>query len=225
MAEISFNLPNTIATKLSNLSLKENCSIDTLLIEAITHHFNITIDDEIGNDGIIIEHPYYVYVYLNPLIAGPFIYGEHTFNYMPIYVGKGYGERDTSHLSYAKNTTLSEVLAVIEKENLRPIVIRIADKLTSHQAYMTESKLIYEIGRVDLQKGPLLNKSSGIHYNPNTSPSTILEDSNMLLIISALNNHKTIRDAALSLGVSERTLYRKLKSTNIKKVNKKYIIL
>jgi hypothetical protein len=225
MAEISFNVSDKIANKLTELAFTEKCTVDDLLEEAILSYFNISLVELNTNTKSNIEHPYYVYVYLNPLVSGNYNYGEYTFNHMPIYVGKGYGERSNQHISNAKNTELANVVDVIQKQNKEPIIIKVKDKLSSHEAYMLESKLIYLIGRADLGSGSLLNKSAGINYNPTTEISTLLEDSKMVSILSALNKYKTIKSAATNLGLSERTLYRKMKATNIKKINKNYVIL
>ncbi len=223
MAEICFNLPNSLADALSELSIKEDCTLDVLLTEAVVKHFNLSIDGLVDTDAL--KHPYYVYVYLNPLVPGDFQYNGYTFDYMPIYVGKGYGDRVVSHLTNAKNDELANVINILKEQNKEPIIIKVKESITSHEAYDIESKLIYLIGRADLQTGPLLNKSSGIHYNSNVVKSTILEDNSQLLILSALNKYSTISEASQHLGISERTIYRRLKTTNIKKVGKKYIIM
>ena len=112
---------------------KELINVSNLVEEAVMSHFNISIIDLkkkreelykfedvefINNsdyDRININHPYYVYVYLNPLKGGVYQYDEYSFNYEPIYVGKGCGDRDISH----KKTTHNESLKII-LEDLDP---------------------------------------------------------------------------------------------------------
>lgn len=36
---------------------------------------------------------YYVYCYLDPRKEGVYVFGEYQFDYEPIYVGKGKGQR------------------------------------------------------------------------------------------------------------------------------------
>ena len=63
------------------------------------------------------ERDYYVYIYLNQLKEGIWVFKEHTFEQQPFYVGKGKKKREKSHLypsnlkkkSY-KNNTIKKVL-------------------------------------------------------------------------------------------------------------------
>ena len=41
---------------------------------------------------------FYVYVYLDPRKPGSFNYGKLEFDFEPIYIGKGHGERMYNHL-------------------------------------------------------------------------------------------------------------------------------
>jgi DNA-binding NtrC family response regulator len=58
--------------------------------------------------------------------------------------------------------------------------------------------------------------NNGIHEHEEIEESLNILDKERELIIKALKKHKGKRkDAALDLGISERTLYRKLKEYNI----------
>jgi hypothetical protein len=89
------------------------------------------------------------------------------FNYQPIYIGKGCGNRDITHLSdcLAKGSNYNwrfyKVLRKIINSNLKPIVIRHQDNLSEQQAFELEKQLISKIGRQTLDNGPLLNIADG----------------------------------------------------------------
>jgi len=61
-----------------------------------------------------------------------------------------------------------------------------------------------------------LNSHDDIHEHEEVEESLNIMDKEKELIVKALKKHKSKRkDAALDLGISERTLYRKLKEYNI----------
>ncbi len=62
----------------------------------------------------------------------------------------------------------------------------------------------------------ILNNNNGIHQHEEVEESLSIMDKEKELIIKALKKHRSKRkDASLDLGISERTLYRKLKEYNI----------
>jgi transcriptional regulator with PAS, ATPase and Fis domain len=66
------------------------------------------------------------------------------------------------------------------------------------------------------QSQPLLLHDDGIHHHEEVEESLNIMDKEKELIIKALKKHKgKRRDASLDLGISERTLYRKLKEYDI----------
>ena len=80
-----------------------------------------------------------------------------------VYVGKGKGDRKTSHLREAKKGERSDLYDEIRRLDFeRGVEIReIAGSLTEHEALSLEAELIETIGRVCINTGPLLNKTSG----------------------------------------------------------------
>ena len=66
------------------------------------------------------------------------------------------------------------------------------------------------------QTSVALNSHDDIHEHEEVEESLNIMDKEKELIVKALKKHKSKRkDAALDLGISERTLYRKLKEYNI----------
>lgn len=230
MIEMTFEISEKITNKLIDIALKENCGIDELVEEAILSHFKISLIDlnsdvNINKNSNII-YPYYVYVYLNPLVPGKFKYDEFEFDYQPIYVGKGCGDRHIQHLNDAKNKSLKLLIEVLKNKNKEPIILKLKENIQSYAAYKLESKLILAIGRSNLGKGPLLNNSGGIITDKPIPPTfdieTSIEAAEMLNILAAINKFKTLKQAANALNISERNLYRKIKYCNIKKVDGQY---
>jgi len=118
------------------------------------------------------ENRFYVYVYLDPRKPGNYIYGEHEFNYEPFYVGKGTKYRYNDHIRLANNIIKNNILnkkkshninkiIQILNNNLKPIILKLQDKLFESEAFLLEEKMIITIGRNDLKKGPLTNKTNG----------------------------------------------------------------
>lgn len=169
---------------------------------------------------------YYIYIYLNKTKPGIFSYettnyGILKFEYEPVYVGKGAGNRAELHLSQSHNIRLDEII-----KNNKYIFYKIDEGLPSHIAYQLETELIYRIGRIDLETGPLVNECAGVHLveaepKDNISPYN-LEFNKFLLILQALNNNKTQKAAAKTLNVSERTIYRYIHDYKLKKIDNEW---
>jgi hypothetical protein len=88
---------------------------------------------------------YYVYVYIDPR------------NFEEFYYGKGTGSRSHAHLSESSDSDKSARITAIRAEGLEPIIRIIARGLTSEEALMVETALIWKLGRT------LTNIASG-HY-------------------------------------------------------------
>jgi hypothetical protein len=107
---------------------------------------------------------FYVYVLLRP-------------DGQPFYVGKGLGRRVFNHEMEAGNTTLrTHKLNVIRATNRRGARIGYAlphfcDDET--EAHALEVKLIAELGRHDLKRGPLTNQTDGGEGVTGLSPETL----------------------------------------------------
>lgn len=96
---------------------------------------------------------FYTYCYINPITEKPF------------YVGKGCGNRMYSHLSEAKNSSVSNyklnTIRKILELGKEPIIKVVLDGLSEEDAFELEEFLICEIGRHDLGAGPLVNLTDG----------------------------------------------------------------
>ena len=118
-----------------------------------------------------MEHKFYVYALLDPRDLGNFIYDnlDLSFRYKPFYIGKGGNPYQLfSHLKQVKNGKIdkhnprkSYTIRNMLVENIEPIIIKIKDNLSESMAFQLEIFYIINIGRKDLDKGPLLNLSFG----------------------------------------------------------------
>lgn len=110
---------------------------------------------------------FYVYVYLNTMKPGYYIYNNIEFNYEPFYVGKGKNNRYLYHLNKVKNKNKyrsNHKFSIIEKciyNNTEPIIIKLYDNLDENTSLILEKETILTIGRSDLLKGPLTNRNDG----------------------------------------------------------------
>lgn len=117
------------------------------------------------------ECRHYVYVYLDPRRPGDYRYtclsGKSVrFAHRPYYVGKGTSYRWTHHASEARRGRSghkANVLKAIEAAGFDPLkyVTVTASRRTDWMAQALEIDLIAGIGRYDLGKGPLTNKTDG----------------------------------------------------------------
>lgn len=114
---------------------------------------------------------YYVYVYFDPTKESETtICGVH-YNMLPFYVGKGCRSRYISHLKEALNETITDHNLKINKirkmlkNNITPIIIKVATGLSNTEALSLEKKLIEEIGTIieipGIPRGSLTNVKSG----------------------------------------------------------------
>jgi len=126
---------------------------------------------------------FYVYVYLNPLKCGNFLYGSFKFKYEPFYVGKGKGKRNVFHtqVSDKRNLLKQRILNKIKTKSRKPIIIKLYENLSEASAFRLEKCLIKMIGRRDLKLGTLANLTdggeggSGIIYTRKRRESMIIE--------------------------------------------------
>ena len=110
-----------------------------------------------------MENIFYVYIYLNPLKEGNYIYDKFSFKCEPFYVGKGKNDRCNVHLYYSNSTNKlkQNILNKIKNENQKPIIIKLYENLSEYSAHRMEMCLIKLIGRRDLNLGTLSNLSDG----------------------------------------------------------------
>jgi len=93
---------------------------------------------------------FYAYIYRDPSRANE-----------PIYVGKGSGRRAWAHLKPIKRRhPFTQRLNKMIRENIQPD-IEVIDAINEDHAFFLEKCLIAVIGRKDLGKGPLLNRTDG----------------------------------------------------------------
>ncbi len=108
---------------------------------------------------------YYVYIYLNPLKQGNYIYKRFIFEYEPFYIGIGKGYRIESHIKNInckkKIKDVDKVIINILKEGKEPIRFKLYEHITFESAKRLERFLIGLIGRKDKNKGPLANLTNG----------------------------------------------------------------
>lgn len=123
--------------------------MDTL---GIVHTFSMLDARELASTLKAINKRFYVYVLFRP-------------NGQPFYVGKGLGRRVFNHEMEARNTSIRT-----HKLNVIRAIIRQGGQIgyalphscdDEGEAHAFETKLISEIGRHDLKRGPLTNQTDG----------------------------------------------------------------
>jgi len=117
---------------------------------------------------------YFVYIYKDPKTNIPF------------YVGYGKNNRHLSHLNEARKALTPvqgehklNTIRKILREGFEPIIQIIEDGLSKESACELEEFLISEIGRADLNQGPLTNQTKGGDGNRDWSPEHRLKMSNI----------------------------------------------
>jgi len=118
----------------------------------------VLLDETYGLDN---ECKFYTYIYLDPRVSGVFNYQQCCFAYKPFYVGKGSGNRYLFHTKNVKrkDRKINSVKAILN-QGLKPIVLKIPVS-DEKKAFLLEKILIEDIGRLDINKGPLLNNTDG----------------------------------------------------------------
>lgn len=98
----------------------------------------------------------YVYIYYDP----------RSTPYIPIYVGKGVGNRMFDHLYECTNHLFKRKLEKIHSLGLRPIIEKCQDNISDQEAIELEKQLIKRFGRLDLKTGTLCNFTDGGEGSP-----------------------------------------------------------
>jgi group I intron endonuclease len=108
---------------------------------------------------------YYVYIYLNPLKKGNFVYKKFSFEYEPFYVGLGKNRRIDRHITLAKTnqrkTLKDNIILKILKQGAEPIRFKLYENISLESAKRLETYLIKLIGRRNLKTGTLANLTDG----------------------------------------------------------------
>ena len=111
------------------------------------------------------DRRFYVYMYFDPRRQNKYKYGKYEFNYEPFYVGAGKHNRCYHHiwdsLKGKQSFKCHKIRKIINETGKEPIIIKYEEHLTFKEARYLEIKMIKIIGRFDLNKGPLTNKTDG----------------------------------------------------------------
>lgn len=105
---------------------------------------------------------YFVYCFLDPRKPGKYKYDNISFDFEPIYVGKGKDLRPNRHYSLYKkyNTRFYNKIKSIIDDGLKSEFILIQDNLSEKEAFEMEKHFIKTIGRIE-NGGTLTNLSDG----------------------------------------------------------------
>jgi hypothetical protein len=97
---------------------------------------------------------FYVYVYKDP---------RPTKNLQVVYVGKGYGDRMYAHWKKRvhNNRGFGAFLALLRRNDLEPVIEKVADYEDEAEAFAEEMRLISLYGRRDIKTGTLFNLTGG----------------------------------------------------------------
>lgn len=104
---------------------------------------------------------FYVYVYLDPRFSGNYIVDGHEINFKPVYIGKGKDSRVLRHINTKRKTKLTNLNKHLISSGISPIYKILKSFNNEADAHFYESKLIKEVGREDLGRGPLYNLTNG----------------------------------------------------------------
>lgn len=145
------------------------------------------------------EKKYYTYVICNPLKPGKFEFNNLNmcFLYEPIYIGKGTLNRMYSHYSNCVNDKSKKSLFLLQlkNENIQPIYIKYLENVNQNIAFENEKFLIKNIGRYDLNAGPLFNLTDGADGG-----NFIVEKTRK--VVYQLDENKNIINEYLSLKIA-----------------------
>lgn len=108
---------------------------------------------------------YYIYVYLNPLKSGNYVYNKFKFDYEPFYIGLGKKRRIDYHVNnakyHSKKSLKDNIILKILKNNESPIRYKLYENITLESAVRLERILIKLIGRRNISTGSLANLTKG----------------------------------------------------------------
>ena len=98
---------------------------------------------------LIMNNNFYVYIYFDP-----------SRDMEPFYVGKGKGKRSDYHLTRKDKHPMTYRIQKMKRFCITPIVEKY-EGLTDEAALSLEKDIIKQLGRKDLELGPLLNMTDG----------------------------------------------------------------
>lgn len=233
MMEINFNCSDKLYAILLEMKQQDKgLTYSDIIEESLLSYYDITLEklnnidttkiDDMSTEKILSDTGItqffnnYVYVYMDPRKPKNMQIEGINMKYEPVYIGKGKHLRYKEHLTKTNNKNFQSFLDDLQKNNLQPVIEIVYENLTNLESHRLENNLIFKLNESNIK---LCNISSGKYYNnAKLSITTLnLNLNNTIKIINVLNSTKTIKDAARKLNISERTLFRKLKSMNIKK--------
>lgn len=217
-----------LSVKKNELEKKENnkISFSDMIEEALLSYYQIYIQNFINDDEIVYVEPsdittkYLVYAFLDLSKKVNLNTGIYTFDYEPFFIGTNQQHRDIANITNNKNKFLVEKINKLKKTSDFGIKVLFKD-LNKGECFSIAKKLIRCIGRIDKGEGTLFNKNNGnVRVKTSEDSELNLEKNVAALIVNALNRYKTVNKTAEYLGISKRTLFRKIKDYSIKR-NKK----
>lgn len=104
---------------------------------------------------------FYTYMYFDPRKPGSYQYDDLIFDFEPIYVGKGRGNRYLKHLKDKTQTIKATKIRKIISEGFDPIIVKIKENISEYEAKKLEAEIMKKIGTIVeidvLPRGPLTN--------------------------------------------------------------------
>lgn len=104
---------------------------------------------------------FYTYMYFDPRKPGKYDYDDLTFDFEPIYVGKGQGNRYLKHLKDKTHTIKATKIRKIISDGFDPIIVKIKENISEFDAKQLEAEIMKKIGTIVeisvLPRGPLTN--------------------------------------------------------------------
>lgn len=161
-----------------------------------------------------MKNRFYVYTYLDPRRSGRYCYNEMCFLYEPIYIGKGQGTRHLHHLKrlerhvngHFKNKLLKILQSEFDGFDMQSYILVVRSSLLEYEAFNLEKQLIREVGRADLNLGPLTNLTDGGEGSSNPSRHVRLKISASHKSRKLSEEHKEkLRQANLGKKLSQET--------------------
>ena len=184
---------------------------------AVVKHYQL---DDYVEKKKYVSYGYYVYVYCDPTTSGLWnLYGNTFVEHMPFYVGKGINERKTDHLLKSHNGEVNDKLTHLKDIGFEPIIKVYNHGCMQQMALNLESHIIANLRQQGIELCNNTHQLDTKKYQKElvVTPLNIEKHMN-LMVLEALNREPTYVKAAEVLGISYRTLYRKVKSLGLSRV-------
>lgn len=198
--------------------------IDDIIEDSIIKYFNITINDiqEYDKKVINIEDIYEinhndnlyfnkVYAFLNPMKKLDQTIDNYYFEHEPFYIGSGNNERANN--LHHRNEECTKIINYLKDNDKKPIIKILENNIPRNEAYRIEHNIISKLQKHDIKLTNLTNNIVIEDYNK----EYLLETFENNAILKTLNTTRTRKKASDILGISERTLHRRIKNMDIYK--------